>query len=183
MCWVVGFPVSYIQSRTRETEFLGFSLGRRGLLGVFDGLNAGYGLAFVSLLIAYFLSDWPKLSEQAQKRAEKTQKRKSLDVGANFTVPTVPPVRTSLASAGASLDIPAARLRTSLEEVIRQSESRRQSLETITRYSVEVPTKLEEQRYSVEVPTKFEKQTPPKSLDAVFQSFAMFVNSFMKKQE
>lgn len=63
-CWAVGFPISYFSSKTR------------GLLGIFDGLDAGYGLALISLLIPYFMSDWPRLAAKAQKRAEKRKEVK-----------------------------------------------------------------------------------------------------------
>lgn len=71
MCWGFGFPISFFSSKTR------------GLLGIFDGLDIGYGLAFISLLIPYCLSNWPQLAEKAQKRSE-AKKRKSVDDNAKL---------------------------------------------------------------------------------------------------
>eukprot|EP00930_Biecheleria_cincta_P032357 TRINITY_DN22456_c1_g1_i1.p1 TRINITY_DN22456_c1_g1~~TRINITY_DN22456_c1_g1_i1.p1 ORF type:complete len:689 (-),score=92.71 TRINITY_DN22456_c1_g1_i1:76-2142(-) len=56
--WLLGLPLIFICSN------------HFGLQGIFMGLNAGYGLATVSLIVAYLKSDWPQLCIEAHKRAE-----------------------------------------------------------------------------------------------------------------
>jgi len=60
-CWCVGLPVSAMQSRAH------------GLLGIFEGLMTGYGLAVMLLLVVFLRSDWAALVRTASQRAEQVQ--------------------------------------------------------------------------------------------------------------